>query len=175
MDRRVKSTSVDERGLTLIELLVVLAIIAMAAGVVALNMPPPRVKAFAQGEKLAAKLEALSAESIMRGAVLGLDVDASGMRIYQFERGGWSAAELPGVTDMKFETGLSVSIDVEDASLNNEPEIEVTRDGEFRPDIMLGPTGEATPMAITFAERDGRATVRMSSFGEVSLDRNAPK
>jgi general secretion pathway protein H len=81
----------DETGMTLVEMLVVLAIIAVAAGAVALGVGTASrgPSAEAEARRLAARIQLAADEMMVRERPLAIEWDAKSYRLLAWQGGAW--------------------------------------------------------------------------------------
>ena len=148
-------------------------IVAMIAGVVVLNMPPPRGGQKNDAEIFAARLNFASEMAIMTGSVIGLEVDASGYRYFRFVDGEWNAHGNRQLQSGSFSADTTVEITVMDQSLKNESG-NTNRDDDNEdlpsPVVFISPTGETTPLIAEFVYNRRALSVNFDSAGNVSLE-----
>lgn len=84
-----------ERGFTLVELMVVIAIIGLLAGVVVVNLPPPRANTERDIERTAARFRLAADLSILSGRVTGVEITRDRYRLLSRVRGAWVIEEGP--------------------------------------------------------------------------------
>ncbi len=167
-----RSTCARERGVTLVELLVVLAIIAMIAGVVVLNAPPVQNDARRAGEQLAARLELAAEHAITAGTIIGFEPSDSGYRFLEYDRGGWRTISSKRFSDFSYPAGLAVELTFEEAVRKNEPERRQTKeDDKPNPRVWFYPTGETTPLSITFRAQRESLKVTLDDAGQAQISR----
>ncbi len=160
-------------GFTLVELLVVMLIVAMMAGVIVLNMPPPRSGEKNQAEVFAARLNLAAELAVMTGSMIGLEVDPTGYRYFRFVDGKWAPHDGGQLKDENFPADVTVDITVTDLSLKNQTrDSSRTEDDEDlpAPNVFISPTGETTPLSAQFVSRRGSLMVSLDSSGNVTLD-----
>lgn len=159
-----------QRGVTLVELLVVLAMIAMLAGVVVLNAPPVAGEAQREAERFAARIDLAAQTAITSGAVLGVELRNDGYRFLQFQRGAWAQASADDFKAGAFSADVAVAFSFYEPAKSNEPE-DVRDDEEvaLAPDVVFSPTGETTPVVVSFATPRAAVAVTLNNVGVVRV------
>jgi general secretion pathway protein H len=156
-------------GVTLIELLVVLAILALIAGAVALNLPPARSDAKREAERFAALLNAASNESIATGLPLRVEITASGYAFSRYEEREWRAIEAPATLGGRSVRGLTMAAAIEDPAMKNEEADEAAIDDSVRR-ITLDPIGATAPFAVDFSNQGERWRVVRGADGSIEIE-----
>lgn len=175
------ATSAGQRGLTLIELLIVMLVVAMAAGVVAFNMPPSTSEARKEAERFAARLSVAGEQAIMSGSVIGMELEADGYRFYRYDRGEWRDLALGPQASRQLGAGrfppdIAVDFTVLEPARRNEDEQQrrAAAERERRaqddetiatPNVFFSPTGETTALTISFKSRRAALTVSLDNTG----------
>lgn len=160
----------DARGFTLIELLVSLSIIAFAAGVIALNVVPPRNAATTNAERFAARIEFASDTAILSNTMIGVEIDQTGVQFYRYFRGQWEPLQSRELSPLQFTAGVSVEVVVTESARANERDNARSSNSEApAPTIFFSPTGEATPFRAQFRNTRNIQIIDLSDTGEVSI------
>ena len=165
-----------QRGLTLIELLVVMLVVAMAAGAVAVNLPPSASEARKEAERFAARLSVAGEQAIMSGTVIGMELEAGGYSFYRYDRGEWRDLSLGSLSAGRFPPEVAVDFTVLEPARRNEDERQ-RRIAEQRgrradadetvaaPNVFFSPTGETTALAISFKSRRSALALSLDNTG----------
>ncbi len=165
-----------ERGLTLIELLVVMLVVAMSAGLVAINMPPAPSEARREAERFAARLAVAGEQAIMSGAVIGMELEPGGYRFYRYDRGEWRDTQLGPLGAARFPSDVAVDFTVLEPAQRNEDEARRRIEREQRelaeadaafaaPNVFFSPTGETTALDVVFKSRRGALRLSLDNAG----------
>ncbi len=85
-------------GFSLVELMTVLVIIGLAAGAIAMTLPGGTPDLGRQADAVAAHLDRLARSSILSNRVIGVQIEADGLRVYRRRRGTWEPARGPDAT-----------------------------------------------------------------------------
>lgn len=142
-------------GFTLIELLVVLLLLAVLVGIATLNLRGGDAGEIREeARRLAALLTTAQQEAVLQGQVLALALSAEH---YEFLRLDQSGALKPVTGDALLrERQLSAGVRISAVEIEGDPQTEVAR-------IILWPTGELAPFAITLVKDDIRWQVTGSN------------
>lgn len=141
-------------------------VVAMVAGVVAVNLPPSESEARKEADRFAVRLAVAGEQAIMSGAVFAMDLQADGYRFYRYDRGGWRDVELGSLGAGQFPADISVDFTVlEPSRRNEEVKRERRSDDVPTPNVFFSPTGETTALEISFANRRTALTLSLDNAG----------
>lgn len=145
-------------------------VVAMAAGVVAFNLPPAESEARKEAERFAVRLSIAGERAIMGGAVIAMDLQPDGYRFYRYERGGWRDVELDVLSAGVFPADIAVDFTVLEPARRNEDvrrQLRNEDDDVPTPNVFFSPTGETTAFEISFTTRRGSFAVSLDNTGEL--------
>lgn len=137
-------------GFTLVELLVVLAIMALAAGAVALTLPSGD-RVADDAERFAARAQAAGTYAIMTQRPVRVTVEPQGYRFDERAGGAWRAARDRRLTQRQWRATALV-------------------DGG-RASTVFDPAGGAEPLAVTLIDGAARAGVEIGADGRPHVTR----
>ena len=168
------NTNHRQRGISLVEILVVLSIVAMVAGVVVINAPPPRSDLRDTADQFAARLEAAAQFAITSGAVIGIVVDAEEYTFYRYNRGDWNRIDEKSFSHEKFAADYAVNIELKEAAKKNErDDAQQSSETVIRPQILFAPTGETSAFSVGFQSRRESIRLTMDEAGGVKVEHDA--
>ncbi len=172
MNRRA-TIKARQRGVSLVEILIVLMIAAMVAGVVVINLPPPRSNAQDAGERFAARVTLAGEQAVTRGEMIGLRLAEDSYSFYRYNRGEWIEMDSAVAGEDSFPEGLTVDLTLADAARKNErSQTKKETEERPRPNILFSPTGETTPFEVSFAQRRSTMRVVQDSAGKVEVKKD---
>ena len=148
-------------------------IVAMIAGVVVLNMPPPRSSEKSEAEVFAARLDAATELAIMTGSMFGLEVSPDGYVYYRYSQGEWGASGDYRLSSGVFPADLAVEFTITDPSRKNELIDEKREEKEEdvpAPVVFITPTGETTPLTAEFTSQRAIISVTLDASGNVTME-----
>lgn len=162
-----------EAGYTLIDMLAALFVIGLAAGVVAMTLPPPPKPGDEEARAFAAGLRAAADEALVSGLVVGVEADEDGYRFYRRVQGEW--AGFTGERLFRARTWSSVR------------DVAVTREGgavtdarfadlpeDLRPrslTVTFDPIGTADAARVRLDTEDGVFLITVDAVGTVAVMR----
>ncbi len=142
-----------EHGFTLVELMVVVAIIAVATGIVALNLPESQGRVRGEAESLAVRLLAARDDAIVESRDMAVWVTRNGYGAERRRRGLWQPVSDRPFAPARFAEG-TVAL--------------VGASGRDR--LVFDTTGAASPaMKIVITRPAGQATVSVASNGSIRV------
>jgi general secretion pathway protein H len=161
----------SSRGFTLLEILVVLVIVAVMAGLLVVGFkdsPQQRVRREAQS--LAALLNAVSDEAVMRGVELGLVIDDSGYQFVYFdpEKKQWQPARERALARHQFTEPYAIEFSIDGAAVDDNTRqrmqafVQLSEDVALRPALLILSSGELTPFRLTLSVNEEEPVVLMS-------------
>ena len=149
---RARPSREERAGFTLVELMMTVAIIAMAAAAVVMVAPDPRPAVGAEAERFAARLTSARDEAVLTNRSIAVETTASGYGFQAFDGQVWTALQDGPFKPIVWETGTTVSADVEGQRL------------------VFDPTGVADPYRLTLRRDAKTRTVTVDGAGEVTVD-----
>lgn len=177
---RTSPPGTDQRGLTLIELLVVLAIMGVMAGLVVLSVPPRAGPAERAADAFAASLPRYPDAALAQGATMGLALREGAepaLILSRYDGERWrDQASLPlpeGVEATLAPQGELLPADPEPRGtlIVYRPAGEKEEDRAPAPPILMGPTGEVTPFALTLTDGEEDWVVALDASGRAGVSR----
>lgn len=142
-------------GFSLIELMVVIFIIGLMATVVVLNVPSTGGGVDDDAKAFAARLRAVSQDSILSGDLIGVSVREGGAGFYRYRGGVWEPlTEDDNPVEQEWVEETSVSFALSGRLVPVARETGARDKAQVRPQIIFEPTGINTAFAVVF-ERDG--------------------
>lgn len=175
----------SEKGMTLIELLVVIVILGLTASAVMLTLPTPTSSVEKQARSFGAKLVLASERAVFAGQVIGVDVSETGYQFRQYKEGEWiafSPRDQLAATDIE-NMDLNLASPLKDSNTETAGSgfrvtfretgfEEQAKEKEPDPPLYLfSPTGDASPLDVTFRNRDTIWQVRLTRLGNVEVAR----
>lgn len=155
-----KVRSLRSAGFTLIEILVVSVIIGLILAAVGLNLiPDDREEVRDEAQRLALLVQSAQQEAILQGTIILVSLSANG---YLFLKPDQNTGKLrPMKSDDVFRARkLSDGTEISHINIDG---ITVSRN----PMVVLFPTGEITPFAITFSRNKARWFVEGAANGQI--------
>jgi general secretion pathway protein H len=146
------SATGNERGFTLIELMIVLAIIAVAATAVVLNLPGPDRALRSSSERLAAQAAALRDQAVMAARPMAIRIGARGYSFEHYDGDRWIAEHDKPFRAVELPEGMRVT---------------AVPAGEQR--IRFDTTGLADPVVLSLDYQGLRRTVTVDAGGGIAL------
>ena len=175
MTSSANNKAARQRGVSLVEILIVLSIAAMVAGVAIINAPPGRSSARESADQFAARIDFAAQEAMTGGVMLGLKLSDEGYAFYRYSKGNWSELSVEHISGGRFDSDDSVSYEFVQSSKKNEPEEKPAREeASIQPDIFLFPTGETTPVSVSFSNRNETFRVTLDDAGHVEVTSDDP-
>lgn len=148
-------------------------IIALSAGVVALNAPPPTNMARVEADRFAARVNAASEAAVLNGSLIGLELTEAGYKFFQYERGEWRPAENARLRGGVFPADIAIAFEAPESARRNEDTDEPKRTDETpAPTVFFSPTGETTALEVNFRARRKHITLLLDNAGELKVMRN---
>jgi general secretion pathway protein H len=142
-----------EHGFTLVELMVVIAIMAVASGIVALNLPESQGRVRAEAEAMAAHMLAARDDAIVQSRDMGMWVTRDGYGIERRRRGLWQPVSERPFGPVRFRDGTTAAVGT-----------------SGRERLVFDTTGAVdTPIQITIARPSGQATISVSADGTIRV------
>jgi general secretion pathway protein H len=130
--------------------MIVVAIMALAAGAVALSVPDPRPSVAEDAERFAARLSRAREEAILSNRPVAVEATPAGYGFTVFDGAEWSALEEGPFESETWTAGVTVA------------------PSEVR--ILFDPTGIAEPAALTLTRERISRTITVDGAGEVTLN-----
>ncbi len=139
-----------EHGFTLIELMVVIAIMGLATSVVVLSMPDSNGRVRREAEGLAARMLAARDDAIIQGRDVAIWVEPQGSGFERRRRGAWLPVRERPLQPASFAAGTVALVPA-------------------RQRIVFGTTGAASPVTITLARGERRASIKIDASGAIRV------
>lgn len=162
----------------------VLLIVGLAMGIAIVAWPKPEMPAKTEADVLVALVGRAGQHAVVSGATVGVRVEAERVSIWQRRGGLWVPLDMGASNARNWPESVGVTV-IEPAPPEkpnrDSPDgrdIGWTRDGDapaappptIRPQIVLDPTGGATPFEIVFASWDGEYRVRGDLNGTLAVE-----
>ena len=141
-----------EEGFTLVELMVVVAIMAVLAGAVVVNMPDPRGDLRVEAERLAARAAAARDMAIVEGRSTALVLGPGGYAFSRRTGGAWVPLTQKPLEPRSWGEGVAVA---------------TAPAGEAR--VVFDSTGLADPATVTLARNAARYSVVVATDGSIDV------
>lgn len=162
------------KGFTLIEILVVLVIISIitAVGLVSLGSLGRNPAAESAAQKLAAIIDLVAQQAVMRGQQYGLRVSPHAYEFMTYDDGKWSPVSNDDLLrPRQLDSSVTLSLQLQGTGIQL-PSVHTQTDGamandastqdEVRPQILLLSSGELTPFKITISGVDGEPAYQVT-------------
>lgn len=168
-------------GFTLLEILVVLVIIATMAGLLVFSFhDSAERKLQREADTLAALLNAVVDEAVMRGVELGLVIDGDGYRFVFFdaEKKQWQPSPERSLARHDFEQSYTIEFALDGEHLDERTLARVKlfagrgEEDRLRPSLLILSSGEITPFTLTLGiDEDHKISLGGDGVNPVSVKR----
>jgi type II secretion system protein H len=155
----------------LLEIMLVVVLVAITVTFVNLQLnPDPARIVIREGERVAALIDQLREESILRGRLMAVEFDEGSQR-YGFavaDSGEWKSLESVELFRSRgFQAPVRADLAITGAPSDGEDSEgeEERNDGRHR--IVVDPVGDITPFEMTLYAQGNTATVALNEFDEV--------
>jgi hypothetical protein len=162
------------------ELLVVILLLGLGISVsLALDFDASPQQQKQQALLLANELELAAQDAVLDGTTLGLDFFQHDGRIayrwLQQQDAAWKPYPAQDAEDAFLPEAMTVTLDLGGQDVVLEPRADLDAVDTFTPEILLLPTREVTPFALTLAGDSGEGSVLTADLmGRVRVDADAP-
>lgn len=157
------SRGAGQAGFSLIEVITAMAIVAIAASVVVISLPPPQSAGAKEAGEFARRLAWASDAAVLNGDMTGVRLNDEGFEILRYEDGAWrllSAPEAVGTFEPETAVFLQSDYFVEERAV---------ADLGSTPYLRFDPTGAGSAFTVRLERPDGVFLIAGDANGELSL------